>query len=88
MLKDSERAVLAARLRRGRVAGAGAGKIPRRPAGLADLPLSYGQEQLWFVDQFAPGLGTYNIPFAVRLSGPVDAGAVGRAVDGLVGGAA
>jgi amino acid adenylation domain-containing protein len=81
MLTDSERAELAKRLRKGRQNVVS--KIPPRPAGLTDLPLSYGQEQLWFVDRFAPGLPTYNIPFAVRLSGPVDAGAMSRAVDSV-----
>jgi amino acid adenylation domain-containing protein len=83
MLTDSQRAALAARLRRGRESGAS--RIPRRPEGLADLPLSYGQEQLWFVDRFAPGLPTYNIPFALRLSGRLDAAGLSRAVDGLAG---
>ncbi len=82
MLTDSQRAVLAARLRRGRENLAS--EIPRRPAGLSDLPLSYGQEQLWFIDRFAPGLAAYNIPLAWRLSGRLDAPAVSRAVDGLV----
>jgi amino acid adenylation domain-containing protein len=83
MLTQSERAALAAHLRRGRENMAS--KIPRRPAGLTDLPLSYGQEQLWFIDRFAPGLPTYNIMFALQMSGPLDAAAMGRAVDGLVG---
>jgi amino acid adenylation domain-containing protein len=82
-LTDSQREALFARLRRGRESGAS--RIPRRPAGLADLPLSYGQEQLWFIDRFAPGLPTYNIPFALRLSGCLDAGALSRAIDGLAG---
>ena len=82
MLTRSERAALAAQLRAGRPEGAG--KIPRRPAGLTDLPLSYGQEQLWFIDQFAPGLPAYNLTFALRLTGPLDTSALGRAVSGIV----
>src|ERR1022692_4853806 len=82
MLSDSQRAALTLRLRRGRANGAG--EIPRRPAGLTDLPLSCGQEQLWFIDRFAPGLPTYNIPIAMGLSGPLDTGALGRALNGLV----
>ena len=84
MLSDSQRAALAARLRRGRETGAGAGQIPQRPAGLADLPLSFGQEQLWFIDRFAPGQPTYNIPLALRLSGPLDAAALSRAINALL----
>ena len=82
MLTDSQLEALTARLRRGRESLAG--EIPRRPAGLGDLPLSYGQEQLWFLDRFAPGLSAYNIPLLLRMSGPLDAAAAGRAAGGLV----
>jgi amino acid adenylation domain-containing protein len=81
MLTDSQREALTARLRRGREKSVT--PIPRRPAGLAGLPLSYGQEQLWFIDRFAPGLATYNIPHALRLSGRLDAAALDRAVTAL-----
>ncbi|HEY2550764.1 MAG TPA: amino acid adenylation domain-containing protein, partial [Streptosporangiaceae bacterium] len=88
MLSDAQRAALASQLRRGRETGPGqengAREIPRRPAGLADAPLSYGQEQLWFIDRLAPGRATYNIPLAVSLTGLLDAGALGRAIDRLV----
>ncbi len=79
-LTESQRAVLTAHLRQRDNLASG---IPPRPAGLAELPLSYGQEQLWFLDQFAPGSATYNIPFALRLSGRLDVAALGRAVGGL-----
>jgi amino acid adenylation domain-containing protein len=82
MLTDSQRAALAAHLRKGRENTVA--KIPRRPAGLTDLPMSYGQEQLWFIDRLAPGLPTYNILFALKLTGPLDAEAMCRAVDKLV----
>jgi len=59
-------------------------EVPRRPADSVDLPQSFGQEQLWFLDGFAPGLAVYNIPHAVAVSGPLDAGALGRAIEGLV----
>ncbi|MEZ0096354.1 condensation domain-containing protein, partial [Streptacidiphilus sp. EB129] len=35
-------------------------------------PLSFGQEQLWFLDQLAPGETTYNILLAWRLHGRLD----------------
>ncbi|MGH3375579.1 MAG: non-ribosomal peptide synthetase, partial [Actinoallomurus sp.] len=41
-------------------------------------------EQLWFIDRFAPGLPTYNIPNALRLRGPLDAAALDRALNALV----
>ncbi|HEX4829600.1 MAG TPA: amino acid adenylation domain-containing protein [Trebonia sp.] len=80
MLKDSQREALLARLRSSRADAAE--EIPRRvPAPTA--PLSFGQEQLWFVDRFAPGLATYNIPCLVSLRGPLDQAALGGALDGL-----
>ncbi|MGW5493961.1 amino acid adenylation domain-containing protein [Streptomyces olivaceoviridis] len=45
--------------------------------------LSYAQERLWFLDRMGAGAG-YNIPLAVRLSGPLDTGALGAAVADVV----
>src|SRR3984957_5362240 len=81
MLTDAQRAAVAARLQRGRTAGRAG--IPRRAAEQADLPLSFAQEQLWFLDKLAPGLPTYNVPQAFRLSGPLDAAALIEAITKL-----
>ncbi|MFC6064418.1 non-ribosomal peptide synthetase [Streptomyces ochraceiscleroticus] len=81
MLSDSQRTSLVAHLRKGR---ADAPAITRRPDGIERIPLSYGQQQLWFIDQLAPGLPTYNIAGALWLTGPLDTDALGRAVDALV----
>ncbi|GAA1737698.1 amino acid adenylation domain-containing protein [Luedemannella helvata] len=54
--------------------------IPRRPADLVELPLTFGQERLWFLDRLEPGDPSYNIPLAYRLRGPVDADALERAL--------
>jgi amino acid adenylation domain-containing protein len=82
MLTDSQRSALTARLRRGRERAVS--EIPRRAVGRTDLPLSFGQEQLWFLDRFAPGLAAYNIPLALGLAGPLDVAALGHALDALV----
>jgi aspartate racemase len=44
--------------------------ISRRPEG-EFCPLSFGQEQLWFLDQMSPGSYTYNISASFHLSGPL-----------------
>jgi acyl transferase domain-containing protein len=36
------------------------------------LPLSFSQERLWSIEQMHPGTSAYNMPFAVRLDGPLD----------------
>jgi amino acid adenylation domain-containing protein len=39
----------------------------------ADLPLSFAQERLWFIDRLEPGTPRYNIPVALHVEGPLDA---------------
>ncbi|WP_369414579.1 non-ribosomal peptide synthase/polyketide synthase [Corallococcus soli] len=47
-------------------------------------PLSFAQQRLWFLDQLQPGSAFYNLPAAVRLSGPLDVEALRRTFDELV----
>src|SRR6185437_13124647 len=47
-------------------------------------PLSFGQEQLWFLDQLAPGEATYNVAVAWRLRGRLDLGILQRCLDLVV----
>ncbi|MFW9264015.1 amino acid adenylation domain-containing protein [Nostoc sp. CALU 546] len=43
-----------------------------RRANNAEIPLSYAQKRLWFLDQFEPNSASYNIPFGLRLVGTLN----------------
>ncbi len=45
-----------------------------------ELPLSFAQERLWFLDQLEPGNAFYNVPLALRLSGSLDLSCLTRAL--------
>jgi amino acid adenylation domain-containing protein len=47
--------------------------------------LSFAQERLWFLDQLDSGSAVYNVPLAVRLSGPIDHAVIERTVNEIVG---
>ncbi|HEX8352258.1 MAG TPA: condensation domain-containing protein, partial [Pyrinomonadaceae bacterium] len=49
-----------------------------------ELPLSFAQQRLWFLDQLEPGGSAYNMPFALRLTGRLDAPALERTVGEVV----
>ncbi|RPH53215.1 non-ribosomal peptide synthetase, partial [bacterium] len=56
----------------------------RSRPGSNDLPLSFAQERLWFLDRFEPGGSLYNIPTAVRLEGALDEPAFAAALGEIV----
>ena len=43
--------------------------IARRGAGVTEPPLSFAQEQLWFIDEFHHGLPAHNVPHQIGLVG-------------------
>jgi amino acid adenylation domain-containing protein len=49
-----------------------------------ELPLSFAQQRLWFLDQLEPDSPVYNIHTALRLDGPLDADALGKTLDEIV----
>ncbi|MFF5521419.1 amino acid adenylation domain-containing protein [Streptomyces coeruleorubidus] len=58
--------------------------VPREEAGRAtSLPLSFGQQRLWFLNRFDPVGAEYNSPLGLRIPGPVDAAALELALADL-----
>lgn len=49
--------------------------IQRRAANV-DVPLSFAQQRLWFLDQLQPGNPVYNLPTAVRVNGDLNLSAL------------
>ena len=48
------------------------------------MPVSFGQQRLWFIDKLAPNDPVYNIHFALELNGRLDNGLLERAMCELV----
>ncbi|MFD7020113.1 condensation domain-containing protein [Streptomyces sp. NPDC059928] len=67
-------------------------RAARRPAATApaaarDLgpgPLSHAQRRMWLMERLGRSGAQYNVPFATRLSGPLDVTALGTALTALV----
>jgi surfactin family lipopeptide synthetase A len=58
-------------------------RIPRRKE-TDQIPLSFAQQRLWFVDQWDPGSPVYNIRHVLRLSGPLNVRALERSLNEIV----
>ncbi|MBT3074761.1 MULTISPECIES: non-ribosomal peptide synthetase [Streptomyces] len=86
LFADRTAAALAARIDRA-TGAAGAEEPGREPGGIVPverdgaLPLSFGQQRMWFLDRLEPGSQEYLIPLALRLRGPLDTEAFRRALD-------
>jgi surfactin family lipopeptide synthetase A len=48
------------------------------------VPLSFGQERLWFLNQLEPHGASYNEPTAIRVTGPLDVTVLERCVHEIV----
>ncbi len=85
-LSPDQLALLQARLRRlKRKEGDQApGRILRREPEAGPAPLSFQQEQLWFLDQLDPGSPAYNQPVGIRFDGELDTEALARALAAIV----
>ncbi|MES1244220.1 MAG: amino acid adenylation domain-containing protein, partial [Acidobacteriota bacterium] len=75
----------AARVEQALRSGAGLAAPPIVPVPRdRDLPLSFAQQRLWFLDQLDPGNPLYNIGIALRVRGPLDVRALVRSLEEIV----
>src|SRR2546430_5040781 len=58
-------------------------RIPRRTSD-DHLPLSFAQQRIWILDQFAPGSSHYNVDNALRIRFPLDIKALERSYNETV----
>ena len=49
-----------------------------------EIPLSFAQQRLWFLDQLEPGNAVYNIPNGMRLAGVLDVSALEQSLQEIV----
>ncbi|WP_280384225.1 condensation domain-containing protein, partial [Nocardia wallacei] len=49
-----------------------------------NIPLSLAQQRMWFLNQFDPDSAANNIPFAIRLTGRLDVGALQAAITDVI----
>ncbi|HEU4560300.1 MAG TPA: amino acid adenylation domain-containing protein, partial [Longimicrobium sp.] len=76
---------LAAEIDHLRGTGAAAGEDAIAPASReGDLPVTFAQERLWFVDALDPGSPAYAMPFTYLITGGLDDDALRRALTELV----
>lgn len=49
-----------------------------------NVPLSFAQQRLWFLDQLEPGSAVYNVPGAFRIKGTLDVGILQQSLKEIV----
>jgi hypothetical protein len=82
-LSPAKRELLEKRLRRETQSDAQSTQIPRRSQA-SPAPLSFGQQQLWFIDKLQPGNSAYNESLAIRLTGTLNAIALEQSLNEIV----
>jgi amino acid adenylation domain-containing protein len=65
-------------------AGGSRGPAIKRAERSGELPLSFAQQRLWFIDQFEPGSPFYNVSAAMRLKGMLDVAALAQTLNEVV----
>ncbi|MCH9649413.1 MAG: amino acid adenylation domain-containing protein, partial [Deltaproteobacteria bacterium] len=48
------------------------------------IPLSFGQQRLWVIDEMSPGMAAYNTPATLRFEGRLDTDALERSLEEIV----
>ena len=48
------------------------------------LPLSFGQQRLWYLAQLSPESSVYNLPKALHFTGPLNVPALGQSIGEIV----
>jgi amino acid adenylation domain-containing protein len=49
-----------------------------------DLPLSFAQQRLWFLNQLEPGSAAYNLASPLRITGPLDVAVLAASLDEVI----
>ncbi|WP_016952818.1 non-ribosomal peptide synthetase [Anabaena sp. PCC 7108] len=49
-----------------------------------NLPLSFAQQRLWFLDQLEPNSTAYNMPYRLRLQGSLNISALEKSIDQII----
>lgn len=83
-LSPEARRALQNRLAQGRRAPEDSRRIPRRPPETERIPLSHGQQRLWFLDQLEGPSAGYNVPLVFEVAGPLNTLALRSAISDLV----
>ena len=83
-LSTAKRELLARLLKEKGIGAAQSEMIPRRARPEAPCVLSFGQERMWFFEQFEPGTAVYNVPTAIRLKGRLDTPALEQSLNEIV----
>jgi amino acid adenylation domain-containing protein len=83
-LSPEKRELLLRRLSEQKKAASPPSAIPRRSEAATNLPLSFAQEPLWFIDQLTPGSAAYNLPYPLRLRGQLNVAALEQSLQEIV----
>ncbi|HEY6186084.1 MAG TPA: amino acid adenylation domain-containing protein [Pyrinomonadaceae bacterium] len=85
IFKSPTIAGLARQVEAAKLAGAESSSVSLVPVSReGQLPLSFGQQRLWFIHQLEPSSAAYNMPVAVRLKGRLNHSAMQQALSEIV----